>query len=72
MARRLKIKTLENSLIHFDYRIGGQNYTVCGLETGGDLGTGIHSPKEVKSKVNCPFCIRMVEFCQTIRRAEWQ
>ena len=72
MARRIKIKTLEDHRTHFDFHEGGQNYTLCGLETGGDERLGIGRPVQVKVKVNCPRCIDIVKFCHSIRRAEWK
>jgi len=70
MATRIKIKTYENSNVHFDTHLN--NYTLCGLETGGDLSIGIQVPKRVKRKVNCPDCIRVAEFCHSIKRNEWE
>ena len=70
MAVRVKIKTHENNHTHFDTKIN--NYTLCGLETSGDLTFGISLSKPVKRKVNCPACIRIVEFCHAIKRSEWE
>lgn len=70
MAKRIKIKTWENSNTHFDTNLN--NYTLCGLETGGDETMGIQIPTVVKRKVNCPECIRIVEFCHTIKTSEWE
>lgn len=70
MATRIKIKTFENSHIHFDTH--NNNYTLCGLETGGDERIGIQLPTRVKRKVNCPDCIRIVEFCHQIKLSEWE
>lgn len=70
MATRIKIKTWENSHTHFDTH--KNNYTLCGLETGGDEKMGIRLPTTVKRKVNCPDCIRIVEFCHLIRTSEWE
>lgn len=70
MATRVKIKTWENTNIHFDMHLN--NYTLCGLETGGDESMGIQRAKEVKGKVNCHDCIRIAEFCHKIKRSEWK
>lgn len=70
MATRIKIKTWENSHIHFDTHVN--NYTLCGLETGGDERFGIQMVVVVKLKVNCPDCIRIAEFCHLIKRSEWE
>lgn len=72
MATRLKIKTHEDSNTHFDFSIGGQNYTLCGLETTGDINLGIHYPVTVKRKVNCRRCIDIVKFCHAIKRSEFE
>lgn len=72
MILHIKIKTLENNHTHFNYKEGGQNYTLCGLETGGDLTLGIHAPIAVKRKVNCPSCIKMVEVCHLIKKSEYE
>lgn len=69
MAVHIKIKTWENNNTHFDTQIN--NYTLCGLETGGDEGMGIQLPKSVKVKVNCPDCIRIVKFCHAIKSNEF-
>lgn len=68
MATHIKIKTTRDNHTHFDTYIN--NYTLCGLETGGDLTMGIHPGKTVKSKVNCPDCIRIVKFCHNIKISE--
>jgi hypothetical protein len=70
MATRIKIKTFENSHTHFDTH--RNNYTLCGLETGGDKGIGIQMPKNMNRKVNYPDCIRIVEFCHKIKTSEWE
>lgn len=70
MASRIKIKTWENSHTHFNTHVN--NYTLCGLETGGDESIGIQMPTVVKRKVNCPDCIRIVEFCHDIKKSEWE
>ena len=69
MAIRIKIKTPDDSNVHFDTFIN--NYTLCGLETGGDGGLRFEKAVNVKSKVNCPHCIRIVEFCQSIKKTEF-
>jgi len=72
MAKRIKIKTWEDNRTHFDFSLGGQNYTLCGLETGGDETLGIKMPVAVKRKVNCPSCIRIVCFCHEIKVSEFE
>lgn len=70
MAVHVKIKTNENNHTHFDTMCN--NYTLCGLETGGDESMGIYQAKQVKVKVNCPDCIRIATFCHAIKRSEWK
>lgn len=70
MATRIKIKTYENNNTHFDTHLN--NYTLCGLETGGDESMCISHAIIVKRKVNCPDCIRIVEFCHRIDPKEWE
>lgn len=72
MAVRIKIKTWEGAKTHFDFAEGGQNYTLCGLETTGDEGLGIQEPITVKRKVNCSRCIQIVKFCQKIKVSEFE
>lgn len=69
MATHLKIKTHEDNCTHFD--TGRNNYTLCGLETGGDETLNISIGKPVKTKVNCPDCVRTVEFCHRIDKKEF-
>ena len=69
MATHIKIKTIENNYVHFDTH--RNNYTLCGLETGGDLTMGIERPVATTRKVNCPDCIRIIKFCNEINRNEW-
>ena len=69
MATHIKIKTPEDNYVHFDTHMN--NYTLCGLETGGDTGLGIGLAIPIKRKVNCPECIRVAEFCHRINRKEW-
>lgn len=68
MATHIKIKTTRDNHTHFDTHLN--NYTLCGLETGGDEGMNIMIGKVVKTKVNCPDCIRIVNFCQKINKSE--
>lgn len=70
MATRVKIKTYDDAKTHFDTHLN--NYTLCGLETGGDEGLSIKIAQLVKRKVNCQDCIRIVEFCHAIKRSEWE
>jgi hypothetical protein len=70
LPTRVKIVTFENSHVHFDTHLN--NYTLCGLETGGDSKLGIKIAMPVKRKVNCPQCIRIVEFCNFINKNEYE
>lgn len=70
MATRVKIKTDFDSDVHFDTH--KNNYTLCGLETGGDEGLGIKMAVPVKRKVNCPACISIVKFCHNINKNEFE
>ena len=70
MATRVKIKTEIDALTHFDTH--RNNYTLCGLETGGDAGQGFKMAQPVKRKVNCPHCIWIVEFCHAIPKSEFE
>jgi hypothetical protein len=73
MVTHLKIVTEENTHIHFDFKVGGQNYTLCGLETGGDVTLGIRMSEPVLHKrINCPRCISIVKFCKSIKRTEYR
>jgi len=68
MATHIKINTYENNNVHFDTH--NNNYTLCGLETGGDEGLGMEMGVVVKSKVNCPECIGIFNFCSKIKKTE--
>lgn len=70
MADRIKIKTQDDSYVHFDTH--KNNYTLCGLETGGDESLQIQPAKVVKRKVNCPHCIEIVQFCHAIKINEFE
>jgi len=70
MATHVKIKTEENNCTHVDTH--SNNYTLCGLETGGDEGMGIQVAKVVETKITCQDCIRIIEFCRKIKRSEWK
>lgn len=73
MARKVSIKTYEDNNIHFDFNEGGQNYTLCGLETGGDEGLDIEISKPVtRKRVNCVRCILIVNTCKKIKRKEYK
>jgi len=73
MATKLRIQTLEDTNIHFDFKEGGQNYTLCGLEVTGDDTLGISASEIViRKKVNCPRCIQIVSVCKKIKRNEYR
>jgi len=69
--RRIKINTPENNDVHFDGPVG-VTYTLCGLETAGDVGLGIDECTQTNDKVSCRTCITIVEFCKKIRKSEYQ
>ena len=69
MTAKVRIKTTDANSIHFD--TWANNYTLCGLEKGGDKFLGIDKGVIVKSKVNCPHCIKIVEFCHKIKKNEF-
>lgn len=69
MATHIKIKTTDDNHVHFD--TWQNNYTLCGLETGGDSTLGFNKGITVTSKVNCPHCIRILKFCLDISKNEW-
>ena len=70
MIRRIIIKTPDNKHVHFD--TGKNNYTLCGLETGGDDGLSIDIGVKTDRKVNCPDCIAIVKFCRSIKSNEYR
>lgn len=71
MATHVRIKTYENTLVHIDTH--KNNYTLCGLETGGDESIGIMLSEPVPNKrVNCPECIEIIKFCKSIKRKEYR
>jgi hypothetical protein len=70
MKTHIRIKTFENNYVHFDTH--QNNYTLCGLETGGDETFSIEKSILTKRKVNCPDCIRIVEFCHQIEKKEFK
>lgn len=73
MARKVSIKTHEDNNVHFDFYEGGQNYTLCGLETGGDEGLDIEiSIPVARKRVNCVRCILIVKTCKKIKRTEYK
>lgn len=66
---RILIKTETDSYVHFD--TGKNNYTLCGLETGGDSFLEIDEGKPTTRKVNCPDCIGIVKFCSRIKTTDY-
>ena len=70
MAIHVKIKTVENYNVHIDTLVN--NYTLCGLETGGDNSIGIEVSRVTNRKVNCPQCIGIINFCKKIKRKEYK
>ena len=69
MAVHVKIKTPDDNYVHFD--TWQNNYTLCGLETGGDNLLGLTKGEIINSKVNCPHCIKILKFCLDINKNEW-
>lgn len=69
MARHIQIKTLTETDVHLD-AVYGADYTLCGLESGGDRGLSIEEGIVVKKKVTCEMCIGIVKFCKTIKATE--
>ena len=71
MATKVRIKTFENNYVHIDTH--KCNYTLCGLETGGDESIGIMLSETVYNKrVNCPECIEIIKFCKSIKRKDYR
>lgn len=69
MALRIKIKTDTDNYVHFD--VVTADYTLCGLETAGDESIGIERGVSTKEKADCPHCIDIVDFCNSIKRTEY-
>ncbi len=70
MPAHLRIREYSNKgFVHFSKN--QNDYTVCGLETSGDKKLGLGVGRPVKTKVDCPDCIRMVELCQSIKSSEF-
>lgn len=70
MGTQVKIKTLENYFVHDTHK---NNYTLCGLETGGDESIGIMLSEPVPHKrVNCPECIKIIKLCKSIKCKEYR
>ncbi len=69
MAFHIKVKTPENELVHIDAPFG-VTYTLCGLETAGDMGLGIEEGVITSEKVNCRHCINITMFCKKIKKSE--
>lgn len=68
MADHIKIRTFDDNCVHFD--TNSNNYTLCGLETGGDQTLGIEHGIITTEKVDCPHCISIVKFCHRIKKSE--
>lgn len=70
MAIHLKIKTNRETATHFSGVF--DDHTLCGLDINGDEHLGIGVPKKVTTKVTCEDCIKIVSFCENIKRTEWK
>lgn len=68
MARRVKIKTVEDHRVHFD--MGRNEYTLCGLDTMGDTSLMIGEAIQTAEKVDCPTCLHIVSYCRAIKKSE--
>lgn len=69
MAAHIKVKTPEDEAVHIDAPFG-VTYTLCGLETAGDMGLGIEEGVGTRQKVTCKHCIEIVMFCKKVKRSE--
>lgn len=70
MAIHLKIKTETDNSTHFDGIF--DDHTLCGLEVSGDEFLRIKPSKQVSTKVTCQDCIKIVSYCQNIKRIEYK
>lgn len=62
---RLLIKTTDDKFVHGASPIGG-DYTICGLDTFGDVMLGIESSEPTQKPIDCPKCIEMIRHCKQI------
>ena len=70
MANHIEINDHSYNWVHFDKEVN--NYTLCGLETGGDERFSIEKGIPTKKLVNCPDCINIVQFCKAIKTTEFE
>jgi hypothetical protein len=69
MTTHIKIKSDRGTEVHFKGMF--DDHTLCGLSTSSDKLLGISIIGDVKQKVNCEDCKRIVTFCQTIDKKEF-
>lgn len=55
---------------HFNY--GRNDYTLCGLDNMGDSFIGLSIAKRHNKKVDCKECIRIVEYCKSIKKSQYK
>jgi hypothetical protein len=68
MAKRVKIKTSENTYTHFCFK---NEYTLCGLDIEDSDYTIIKVPKKFTLLVDCPNCSEIVSFSKAINKNEF-
>jgi hypothetical protein len=68
MAKRVKIKTSENTYTHFCFK---NEYTLCGLDIEDNDSSIVKVPKKFRLKVDCPHCSEIVSFSKAINKNEF-
>lgn len=53
---------VERGIVHCE-AANGQDYTLCGFTLDGDMGETVEI---VASKINCPDCVGILRFCETV------
>lgn len=51
--------------VYHSFGVIGGDFTLCGISLDNDTGT-IGEYHTVNSKINCPLCIAVIEFCKKI------
>lgn len=70
MAIRIKIKIEHQTSVHFKGVF--DDHTLCGVTTSSDDSMGVVIKNDVKQKVDCKDCIRIITYCNTISSKEYK
>ena len=69
MINKVQIKTTYgDGDIHLSSNVN--EYTICGLDMGGDSSRGYVITTETNQKINCPECLNIINLCRLLKTSE--